>query len=117
MSRPGTNLQNVFQRGGGLDVGIIGNTQEPVYIPRQLLSQASHIALFNLTYDYDIEYVKRFNKTYKPPVDSGDAYGFYWSWVDGPNRTWSYYANQAEWYKDLRVVLPRSRMPSVVAPT
>lgn len=108
---PGVNLKNVFERGGGLNVGVIGLTQEPVFIPRGLLSQSTHMGLFNLTYARDIQYVRQFNHAYKPPNQLGDPYGFWWAWVDGPSGVWSYYANQRDWYEDLRVSLPRSRMP------
>lgn len=105
----GQSLLNVFQRGRGLNVGLIGMTQEPVYIPRQLLSQASHLVLFNLSFARDIDYVRQFNKGYVPPGKLGDPHGFYWSWVDG-NGEWSYYPHQAAWYEDLQVTLPKSQV-------
>jgi hypothetical protein len=104
---PGHALGEVFRQGRGLNVGIIGMTQEPVYIPRQLLSQASHLVLFNLSYQADIDYVRKFYKPYDPPIASGYPYGFYWSWVDG-NGGWSFYPNQQAWYDDLYVTMPKA---------
>jgi hypothetical protein len=103
----GTALKNVFQRGGGNNVGILGLTQEPVYVPRQLLSQATHIFLFSLTYTYDIKWAKNICKTYVPPMQRGDPHGFYYKWVDGPNADWQYYAHQVEWYNELSIRLPK----------
>jgi energy-coupling factor transporter ATP-binding protein EcfA2 len=102
----GTDLLNVFQRGGGRMVGLIGLTQEPVFVPRQLLSQATHICLLSLSYDYDIEYVKKINKEYKNPLELGYPYGFYWKWVDG-GTNWKLYENQREWYDSVVLRMPR----------
>jgi hypothetical protein len=102
----GYALDDVFARGRGRNVGLIGCTQEPVYIPRKLLSQASHIALFTLSYPLDIEYVKKLYRNYTPPQERGDKYGFYWSHVDGSGE-WAYYESQAEWGKALRISLPK----------
>ncbi len=104
---PGPALKDIFTRGRGKNVGIIGLTQEPVNIPRMLLSQASHIAAFNLTYEYDIEYIqKRVIRQYQPPFEKGDKYGFYWKWVEGPNTDVQYWADQSEWYKQLAISRP-----------
>lgn len=102
----GTDLLNVFQRGGGRNVGLIGLTQEPVFIPRQLISQSTHLILLTLTYGEDIKYVRKFNPEYVPPSDRGDKYGFYWLWVDGPGRQWHYYRNQKEWHQTLQIAQP-----------
>lgn len=102
----GPALLNIFQRGGGRNVGIIGLTQEPVYVPRQLISQATHICLLSLTFERDIKYAKDICRVYKSPNSIGDKYGFWWSWVDGSG-DWSYYRNQADWYADLKVASPR----------
>ena len=99
----GAALLDLFQRGGGLRVGVVGLTQEPVYVPRQLLSQATHQVLFNLSYDYDIQYIQKIDKNYVPPADFGDVHGFYWKWVDGPTKKLMYYAHQADWFDSLQV--------------
>jgi hypothetical protein len=104
----GQALLNVFQRGGGLNVGLIGLTQEPVFIPRQLISQSTHLVLFNLSYPRDIDYVRQFNKGYVQPGKVGYPYGFYWSWTDGPSGDFSFYENQRAWYNDLMVAQPRT---------
>lgn len=104
---PGKPLKDVFQRGGGRKVGLIGLTQEPVFVPRQLLSQATHIFLFTLTYDYDIEWAKKICKSYVPPATRGDVHGFWYKWVDGPSNRWQYYPHQKAWYEDLRIAMPK----------
>ena len=101
----GKALLDVFQRGGGKNVGLIGLTQEPVYVPRQLISQATHIILLTLTYEADIKYVRNLNPNYVPPIKRGDPYGFYWSWVDG-SADWDYYENQSVWFDQLQVAKP-----------
>ncbi len=105
---PGFGLKNVFARGGGKNVGLIGLTQEPVYIPRMLLSQASHLALFTVTYQADIKYLRNLCKNYVPPADQGDPYGFYWSHTDGSGK-WAYYTSQKEWYDGLKFALPKEK--------
>jgi hypothetical protein len=107
----GNALDNVFARGGGKNVGLIGLTQEPVYVPRKLLSQASHLALFTVTYKRDIDYLKNFCKGYVPPAEQGDPYGFYWSHIDG-SAQWAYYQNQAAWAEGLNFALPKEPTPS-----
>lgn len=102
----GTNLLNVFQRGGGKNVGLIGLTQEPVFVPRQLISQATHLVLFSLTYEADIKYVKNLCPIYVPPIKVNNPYGFYWSWVDG-HAEWDYYKDQATWFDNLKVAAPK----------
>lgn len=110
----GQALLNVFQRGGGKNVGIIGLTQEPVYVPRQLISQATHICLLSLTFVHDIKYAKNICPIYVPPNKVGDPYGFYWSWVDG-NAEWDYYQNQQVWFSQLQAAKPIPNVPSGVA--
>ena len=102
----GKALLDVFQRGGGKNVGIIGLTQEPVYVPRQLISQATHLCLLSLTYENDIKYVRNLCPVYEPPIKVGDPYGFYWSWVDGSGQ-WDYYPNQKVWFDQLQIAMPR----------
>ena len=103
----GKSLLDVFQRGGGLTVGLIGMTQEPVYIPRQLISMATHAFIFTLTHRYDIEWAQKLYKTYVPPATRGDPHGFYYKWVDGPTNKWQYFAHQKAWYDDLRIAMPQ----------
>lgn len=94
----GAGLRHVFQRGRGRNVGIIGCTQEPVDVPRQLLSQASHIFLFALTYPNDIKRVQEIYRPYVPPSD----FGFFHSWIDTPGLVqWQYYKNIGEWHAQL----------------
>lgn len=104
--RAGDALLDVFTRGGGRNVGIIGLTQEPVYIPRQLLSQATHQVLLSLTHGYDIDYIKKMVKAYENPMELGDQYGFWWKWVDG-NGQLVYYPNQNVWHEQLLVAMDR----------
>jgi hypothetical protein len=102
----GYGLDNLCARGGGKDSGLIGLTQEPVNIPRKLISQASHIALFNLTFPRDIKYAKEFYADYIPPKQRGDDHGFYWSHIEGSG-SWAYYESQAQWFKGLKIAQPR----------
>ncbi len=89
-------LLHIHQRGRGLDVGLIGMTQEPCEIPRQLISQANHIMLFNVTYPHDIKYCRTINPGYRPPSTQGHKYGFYHGWVDGDG-IFDYYPHQQAW--------------------
>lgn len=101
----GDDLLNIFQRGGGVNVGLIGLTQEPVFVPRQLISQATHLCLLSLNYQYDIKYAKSICPVYVPPNRVGDPHGFYWSWVDGSGE-WDYYKNQRIWYDSVMAAKP-----------
>jgi hypothetical protein len=103
----GGSLKDIFTRGRGLDVGIIGLTQEPVFVPRLLLSQASHQVLFTVTYQYDVDYLRKMDRQYKEPIKMGDKYGFWWKWVDGHGQM-VYYRNQAAWYDSLYIGLPKT---------
>jgi hypothetical protein len=103
---PGAALKDILQRGGGMKTGLIGLTQEPVYVPRQLVSQATHIFLFNLTYEYDIEWVRRIYRGYEPPLARGDGYGFYHIFVDGLQQEVTYYRNQFEWFENVDIEIP-----------
>lgn len=104
----GRALKDVFQRGGGLNVGLIGLTQEPVYVPRQLLSQTSHLILLSLSYARDVKYVKELVPQYVSPNKTGDAYGFYWTHVDGDAEL-AYFPDQRVWYNQLQIALPDNR--------
>lgn len=92
----GEDLLNIFQRGGGLDVGLIGMTQEPVYVPRQLISQSSHQFLFNVSYQHDVDYLTRMFADYEKPLDRGHAHGFFHVATDYDGKG-VYYPNQFEW--------------------
>ena len=94
----GPALKDIFQRGGGLDVGIIGMTQEPVYIPRQLFSQATHQFLFSVTYPYDISYFQTLYEDYESPISRGDDKGFYHVAVDLDGKA-AYYKHQRDWFE------------------
>lgn len=98
---PGKWLGTVFRQGGGLNVGIIGQTQEPVYVPRQLLSQAAHTFLFDVYYPADIKYVRAMHEGYVRPVDLGNTHGFWHGSVDagGP---WRYYTDQRQYLAALK---------------
>jgi hypothetical protein len=94
----GPSLLNIFQRGGGLDVGVIGLTQEPVYIPRQLFSQATHQFLFSVTYPYDISYFQTLYEDYESPISRGDDKGFFHVAVDLDGKA-AYYKHQRDWFE------------------
>lgn len=108
---PGPALKDIFQRGGGLKTGIVGLTQEPVYVPRQLISQATHVFLFNLTLDYDIDRIKKMFPWYEPPLYRGDEWGFWHIYVDGSDGP-QYFHNQYEWYEALDIEIPVEVMAS-----
>jgi DNA helicase HerA-like ATPase len=103
----GAALLNIFQRGGGRNVGLIGLTQEPKFVPRQLISQATHTVMLNLTYGYDVEYLQAIDKAYVPPKKLGDQYGFWWRWNDGGGDM-DYFPNQRVWYDQLKVAMNRA---------
>jgi hypothetical protein len=110
----GKALLDIFQRGGGLNVGLIGLTQEPVYVPRQLLSQATHLVMFSLTHRYDVEYMHKMESAYQVPMKLGDPYGFWWKHVDGSGEV-IYYPNQRVWYDNLHVAMPNTLKPETEA--
>lgn len=103
---PGPALKDIFQRGGGLLTGIVGLTQEPVYVPRQLISQATHVFLFNLSLDYDIDRIRKMFPWYEPPLWRGDEFGFWHIWVDGSDEP-QYYHNQVEWFESVDIEVPQ----------
>lgn len=105
---PGYALKNVFARGGGKKVGLIGLTQEPVYVPRMLLSQATHLALFSVTHANDVKYLKNLCPNYVTPARQNDPYGFYWSHQDG-SAQWAYYTSQKAWYDSLQIAMPKEK--------
>lgn len=92
----GMGLERVHLQGRGLNVGLIGLTQEPVEIPRQLLSQATHLYLFDVSYPNDIKYVKTLYPYYQRP-DRNVRHGFWYSHIDG-DADWYFFDHQKEWY-------------------
>lgn len=81
--RMGPRLLDVFQRGRGLRCGIMGQTQEPVDVPRQLFSQATHQFVFNLTDARDLKWVREMYPQYQPPRLYGMEHGFWYRHLDG----------------------------------
>lgn len=95
--RAGHGIQRTHIQGRGLNVGNIGETQEPVDIPRQLISQATHIFLFDLTYPADIRYARSLHPGYERPPD---RHGFYHAHIDG-EAVWRYYPHMRAWYESI----------------
>jgi energy-coupling factor transporter ATP-binding protein EcfA2 len=100
--RTGPQLGNVHKRGRGLGVGLLGLTQEPVEIPRQLLSQAVHLHLHDVSYPADIKYAKTLyagyghNATAERPDRPPHPHGFYSAHIDGA-AIWTYYRSIGQW--------------------
>lgn len=100
--RAGDGIEGVHLRGRGLNTGMLGLTQEPVDVPRQLLSQANHLFLFDVHYPADIKYVQTLYAGYeRPPVvqinGEDRRIGFYHCYIDG-DATWRYYASVRSWH-------------------
>lgn len=96
--RAGPGLEDVHLRGRGLLCGLAGQTQEPCEIPRQLLSQATHLFLLNLTYPADIKYARTLYVDYEPPLQRyGDKHGLYYAHIDGDAR-WHYFPHVKAWH-------------------
>ena len=93
----GRSLLRVFQQGRGRNVGLWGATQEPVYVPRQLLSQATHVLLFDLFYPPDQDVARALNPDWQRPPDD---HGFYYLHVDGRG-SWLYFRNKDEFARSL----------------
>lgn len=99
----GPGLVEVFQRGGGKHVGLMGETQAPVGIPRELASQATFIILGRLTHKNDLEWAADLCPQYVVRGPDGleanipDPYGFWFKWVDGPPSLsrWKYFPDIA----------------------
>jgi hypothetical protein len=96
--RAGYGIEGVHVRGRGLNVGIIGQTQEPVDIPRQLLSQAAHVFLFDISYPRDVKYLRDLFSDYQRPPD---PHGFFHAYVDG-DAEWRYYPHINAWHDMVR---------------
>jgi energy-coupling factor transporter ATP-binding protein EcfA2 len=100
--RAGPGIEGVHLRGRGLNVGMIGLTQEPVDIPRQLLSQANHLFLFDVHYPADIKYIRGLYDGYERPptvtVGGRDRkIGFYHCYIDG-DAEWRYFPSVKQWH-------------------
>lgn len=93
----GEELDDVFVRGGGRNVGIIGLTQEPVNIPRKLISQSTHIFLFDLFHNNDRKVAKELFAGWERPPD---PHGFWYLWVDGRG-DWEYFADADAFFQRL----------------
>lgn len=100
--RMGRPLQDLAQRGRGHFVGFIGETQEPVDIPRQLVSQATHVCIFDLSYERDIEWVRQFFPQYVLPSRLGYPHGFWYRHVDGQSQMWLFFKHEREFYEWIR---------------
>lgn len=95
--RMGPRLLDVEQRGRGLRCGLMGETQEPVDVPRQLFSQATHQFVFNLSHARDIEWVRKSFKGYVPPIRYGLSHGFWYTWSDG-DVGWMLFEHEREFF-------------------
>lgn len=93
----GPGIKGVHLRGRGLNVGILGQTQQPVTIPRELLSQATHIFLFDLTYPRDLKMARELYDGYQRPPD---RHGFYHAHIDGDAK-WRYYPHSKAWHDSI----------------
>ena len=93
------------QKSGRGKIGLLGGVQEPVLTPRVLFSQASILALFNLTHRGDIEIAQKLCPFYAPNWPKSDesplpdAHGFWLKWLDGHGRDgrWAYWRDVQEW--------------------
>lgn len=91
----GDALDDIEVTGRGLGVGLLGNTQEPVNVPRRLLSQATHLQIFDLSYPLDIDYMRKFVADYDRPPRS-ERHAFWSVWLDG-DATPRYYPSLRAW--------------------
>ncbi len=100
--RAGAGIDRVQKAGRG-KVGVIGGVQEPVLTPRVLFSQASVLALFNLTHARDIKIARELCPHYAPDWPRSDplpdAHGFWLKYLDGHGEdgAWHYWRNVQEW--------------------
>lgn len=102
----GRRLLDIEQRGRGNRCGLLGQTQEPVFIPRQLISQATHQFIFSLSHVPDVEYIKNFCPAYRSPNEMGHDFGFWYKHVDG-NGKWQLFAHEADFVEFLKRSLTR----------
>lgn len=111
--RAGSGVEGIHLRGRGLNVGMLGLTQEPVDIPRQLLSQANHLILGDVAYPADLKYVRTLYDGYERPptmqvtgrdgITRDRRIGFYHCYIDG-DATWRYYPHVRAWHDRVRGV-------------
>ena len=102
--RAGPGIDRLQKSGRG-KVGVIGGVQEPVLTPRVLFSQASILAIFNLTHARDIKIAQELCPRYAPgwPKDRDDPlpdkHGFWLKYLDGhgPDGAWRYWRSTQEW--------------------
>ena len=102
--RAGPGVERAQKSGRG-KIGLLGGVQEPVQTPRVLFSQASLLALFNLTHRGDIEIAQKLCPFYAPnwPKDDADPlpdpHGFWLKSLDqhGKDGRWVYWPSVQEW--------------------
>ncbi|MGD0220585.1 MAG: hypothetical protein ABSC73_09060 [Acidimicrobiales bacterium] len=99
---PGRALKDLFARGRGLRAGVVGQTQEPVFVPRQLASQATHLFLFDVSLTADIDWCKKLFSGYQRPVKMGYIHGFWYSNLDG-EAAWHFFHHEREFYEEVLV--------------
>lgn len=115
--RAGVGIEGVHLRGRGLNVGMLGLTQEPVDIPRQLLSQANHLFLFDVHYPADIKYVRTLYEDYErpPAITTADGVerrtGFYHCFIDG-DADWRFYPHVKAWRDKVAGVDDSDKVPA-----
>jgi hypothetical protein len=107
--RAGQGIERAQKSGRG-KIGLLGGVQEPVLTPRVLFSQASVLALFNLTHRGDIEIAQKLCPYYAPnwPKEDEDPlpdpHGFWLKWLDGHSGDgrWAYWPSVQEWRASVR---------------
>lgn len=109
VQRAGPGVERSQKAGRG-KIGLLGGVQEPVNTPRVLFSQASVLAIFNLTHRGDIKiaqelcpfYAPGWPKTDEDPLP--DPHGFWLKWLDGhgPDGRWAYWRSVQEWRASVR---------------
>ena len=98
----GFDLRNLHKTGRGAFAGLVGLTQEPAYIPRQLFSQSCHLFIFRLTHIPDIKTARTMLPEYDP--DQMGRFGFWYRWIDGPPgpaSRWRHYRDTQDWLDQL----------------
>lgn len=104
--RAGPGIERAQKSGRG-KIGLLGGVQEPVLTPRVLFSQASVLAIFNLTHRGDIEIAQKLCPFYAPEWPEKDPlpdpHGFWLKWLDGHgvDGSWTYWRSVQEWRASL----------------
>jgi energy-coupling factor transporter ATP-binding protein EcfA2 len=98
--RTGNGIAGIHKRGRGLNVGIIGETQEPCTVPRLLFSQALHVIVFDVAYPLDIAKVREFCPIYER-APKGYPHGFWWGAVE-TQTDWAYHPHVRAWYASVQ---------------